>query len=543
MNRTGAPASTCLLALLYVCYILNHTAVESLNWRTPLEVLTGSTPDISSLLTYQFWEPVYYKAVDSSFPSDSNEKRGRFVGIAEHVGHALTYKVLTDDTQKVIFRSQIRSALKGDEKNLRVDHDNDDRENEIVKSKNNYEEDSKFSMPTFDPTDLVGRTFLKEPEHDGQRFRSRIVEAITDQDNLLANDPNKIRFRCSVNDDEYEEILTYNYIINHIEHDDEVVDQMWKFKSITAHQGPLHHTDKAYKGSRWNVLVNWETGESTYEPLHLIAADDPVTCAIYAKENNLLEEEGWRRFKPIAKRQKKLVRLLNQTKLKASRQHPTFMYGYQIPRSHDEALKLDTRNGNTKWQDAEQLELSQLEEYQTFKDMGKGLKPLEGYKKITVHFVYAVKHDGRHKARLVAGGHLTEAPDDSIYSSVVSLRGLRLVLFLVELNGLSVWSTDVSNAYLEAKTKEKVYIVAGSEFKELEGHMLIINKALYGLRSSGLRWHERFADTLRDMGFAPSKAEDDIWMRRNGDVYEYIATYVDDLCIAANNPKSLTKKV
>jgi hypothetical protein len=41
------------------------------------------------------------------------------------------------------------------------------------------------------------------------------------------------------------------------------------------------------------------------------------------------------------------------------------------------------------------------------------------------------------------------------------------------------------------------------------------------LRSSGIRWHERFADTLRDMGFTLSKADPDIWMRKNGDIYEY----------------------
>ena len=104
--------------------------------------------------------------------------------------------------------------------------------------------------------------------------------------------------------------------------------------------------------------------------------------------------------------------------------------------------------------------------------------------------------DGRQKARLVAGGHLTDAPTDSIYSGVVSLKGIRLVTFLAELNLLSTWTTDIENAYLEAKTKEKVYIVAGPEFNELENHLLIINKALYGLQSSGLRWHEKLADTL-----------------------------------------------
>ena len=83
---------------MYVCFVLNHTAVGSLHWRTPIETLTGSTPDISSLLCFHFWEPVYYRVDDNDFPSESTEKLGYFVRISEHVGHALTVKVLTDDT-------------------------------------------------------------------------------------------------------------------------------------------------------------------------------------------------------------------------------------------------------------------------------------------------------------------------------------------------------------------------------------------------------------------------------------------------------------
>lgn len=114
-----------------------------------------------------------------------------------------------------------------------------------------------------------------------------------------------------------------------------------------------------------------------------------------------------------------------------------------------------------------------------------------------------------------------------------------MLAFLGELNDLELWATDVGNAYLESYTKEKVYIIAGAEFGELEGHTLIIVKALYGLKSSGLRWHERFADVLRDIGFIPSRAEPDIWMRDKGDHYEYIAVYVDDLLIASKDPQGI----
>ena len=73
----------------------------------------------------------------------------------------------------------------------------------------------------------------------------------------------------------------------------------------------------------------------------------------------------------------------------------------------------------------------------------------KGYHRIRVHLVFAVKFDGRHKARLVADGHLK-----NIYSGVVSLRNLRLVIFLCRLNNLDIWGPDIRNAYLDAFTDE-----------------------------------------------------------------------------------------
>jgi hypothetical protein len=111
---------------------------------------------------------------------------------------------------------------------------------------------------------------------------------------------------------------------------------------------------------------------------------------------------------------------------------------------------------------------------------------------IQCHLVYDVKHNARHKSRLVAGGHLTDTPLDSVYSGVVSLRSVRLIAFLAEHNKMELWASDIGNAYLEAYTSEKVCIIAGGEFGKLASHLLVIIKALYGLKSSGLRWLERF---------------------------------------------------
>ena len=109
-------------------------------------------------------------------------------------------------------------------------------------------------------------------------------------------------------------------------------------------------------------------------------------------------------------------------------------------------------------------------------------------------------------------------------------------VFLEELNNLNTYANDIGNSYLEADTK-KVFITAGKEFVPLEGHLLITNKSLYGLRTSVPRWNDKFSDYLRDLDFKPSKEEPDIWMRLNKDynIYEYVAVYVDYLAIAMKN--------
>ena len=72
--------------------------------------------------------------------------------------------------------------------------------------------------------------------------------------------------------------------------------------------------------------------------------------------------------------------------------------------------------------------MDSLDEYDTFHDLGpakfvngKLINAPEGYKRIRTHLVFDVKHDGRHKARLVAGGHMTGPPNEDGYSGGVSI--------------------------------------------------------------------------------------------------------------------------
>jgi len=83
-------------------------------------------------------------------------------------------------------------------------------------------------------------------------------------------------------------------------------------------------------------------------------------------------------------------------------------------------MAVDCRDGNTKFANAENAEIFMIDEFSTFEDLGFGGNAGPDYKKIRVQ----VKHDGRHKAHLIAGGHLAETPINSVYSSVVSLHGI-----------------------------------------------------------------------------------------------------------------------
>ena len=225
------------------------------------------------------------------------------------------------------------------------------------------------------------------------------------------------------------------------------------------------------------------------------------------------------------------------------------MFGFLIPRNYTEALEFDKANNNSKWYDATKAELDSIHSYQVFQKHEKAqydkqkkvINAPPGYQKIRVHHILAVKYDDRHKARVVADGHLTPEPVESIYSGVVSLRNLKLVIFLGKLNNLELWGADIGNAYLEAPTEEKLYIVAGPEFEDWEEYILTFSKALYGLKSSGKRWTETLHDILKDMNFIPSRADQCIWLKKNIklNLYEYIVVYVDDLCIAAQDPNEI----
>ena len=116
------------------------------------------------------------------------------------------------------------------------------------------------------------------------------------------------------------------------------------------------------------------------------------------------------------------------------------------------------------------------------------------------------------KARLVAGGHMTEVTSATMtYASVVSRESVRIALTLAALNDLEVKTADIENAYLTAPIGEKIWCTLGPEFGEDAGKRAIIVRALYCLKSAGASFRNHLADCVCHLGWESCKADHDVW--------------------------------
>ena len=126
-------------------------------------------------------------------------------------------------------------------------------------------------MPTFDPSDLIGRTFLLPPEENGERHRAKVtrqVVEIIDQDN--GQRVENTNFILDIGNGKVEELISYNQLLEHLEnaqgHNMGMDQELYRFRAIIGHEGPLLASDPDWKGSKYNVQVEWETGEITLNP-------------------------------------------------------------------------------------------------------------------------------------------------------------------------------------------------------------------------------------------------------------------------------------
>ena len=119
---------------------------------------------------------------------------------------------------------------------------------------------------------------------------------------------------------------------------------------------------------------------------------------------------------------------------------------------------------------------------------------------------------------------------------------MRLALLIAALNNLDISCCDIGNTYINAECREKLWTIAGAEFGSEKESVMIIAKALYGLKSSGAAWRAKLTETMKATGYVSTQADPDIWLKRavklNGqEYYCYMLVYVDDVLHVHHNPE------
>ena len=239
--------------------------------------------------------------------------------------------------------------------------------------------------------------------------KAQVVELINEFNDKLNRDPMRCKFKIALEknntsskDTHLDNIMSYNDILDYVEREHNNKDgDYWRSRKIISHSLIPGKKEKNKTGIE--IQVVWETGTTSTESFEGSKKNIPVNLTIYAKENNLLELDGWDTLKRLADQSKLTERLVNQAKLHSLKYSPRYKYGFETPKNYEDAERLDRKNCNDDWKDANKLEHKQLREYDVFIDNRRfaGCRIPCGYQLIRVHTIFDVKVDGRHKTRVL----------------------------------------------------------------------------------------------------------------------------------------------
>ena len=547
----------------YCCDVHNVLANRQLKWRTPLEVNEGHTPDIS-MFRFHFWEPIWYFDPKTKQPQN-NLRKGRWLGIAKSSGDAMTYYIETEKEKGqgrnvVLIRSVIRSRRK-----------NIGKENEYVNDDPKYAE---FFL-TEDEDELVNQDTPSDLAR-GEASDDNSPELIDrqdddDSDSDLEPEEEKDLDETLPPEEQGESPISELHDQFEVENDED-----YEFDRIVDHEfkNGILMLKVRYQGEKDNVLDI---------PFSVLKKDVPLELAKYVRDH-VVESRRKGRYNTWAldfirnhsRAIRRLYRIYNvdppskkvrqdcvpsfATRTRRAKQNRMSKnarnakikhrekFGIRIPSNVREALLFDKLNGNTKWADAILKEMNALERLHCFKFMPPShkLSKKDGWQFAPLHMIFEIKQqDLRHKARFVVGGHVVDASQHVTYSSTIQDLSVRLLMLVAVQNGLDLMAGDIGNAFPTAPCAEKVWSVAGPEFGDKQGSVVILQRALYGLKTSSRAFHEFLADLLRRMGFLPSRADQDLWYKKsdfyNG--YDYIATHVDDIIIASKKPSEYMARI
>jgi len=112
MHSKGVPKRLWDYGLIWASEINNQTA-RGPEARTPLEAITGNTPDISEWLDFNFYDWCWFWQGPTHELTESKAENRIVLGVAHPIGSDLCYWILTE-TGRVIARTTIQREIKED---------------------------------------------------------------------------------------------------------------------------------------------------------------------------------------------------------------------------------------------------------------------------------------------------------------------------------------------------------------------------------------------------------------------------------------------
>ena len=230
----------------------------------------------------------------------------------------------------------------------------------------------------------------------------------------------------------------------------------------------------------WKLLVRWKDQSESWINLSELKESYPVETAEFAKSRGIDDETAFAWWVPHMLRKRNAIISAIKMRLRKT----THKYDIEIPTSVEHTMEVDQKNGNTMWRDTLALEMFNVGV--AFEILEEGQSAPTGWKKASGHLIGDVKMDFTRKARWVLDGHKMPDPIGSTFAGVVSRESVQIDFTYAALNGLQVFAADICNAYLQAPSSQKDYVVCGPEFGiENIGKVVLIHRALYGGKSAG----------------------------------------------------------
>jgi len=242
-------------------------------------------------------------------------------------------------------------------------------------------------------------------------------------------------------------------IINHDRDENTAVHIKDKYVKIYSNQRRLQ---KSTAG--WKLQILWKDKSESWVHLKDIKESHPIEVAEYARACGIDNEPAFAWWVPYTLRKRDII----LSSVKARIRKTTHKYRIEIPTSLPHASEIDAEHSNTFWRDVIRKEITNIGI--AFEILENDMKTPAGWNMVTGHIIFDVKMDFTRKARWVLDGHKTPDPVGSTYAGVVSRESVRIAFTYAALNNLDVWAADIQNAYLQAPSSQKHYIVCGAEF-------------------------------------------------------------------------------